>query len=133
MNDISVVIKIVDFDLSFQRISEILNLEPTKTCKKGDKYFVDSSKTVEKIYQTNYWEHRLNIKSNTVWVKEVIDTFCKEKLYPKDNDLVALHGKCRMELSISIWYYNSYDSFHFDLELLNFLAKHQIEIDIDQY
>jgi|SRR5687768_7602373 len=130
MNDITIAIKIFDFKFEHDYISNLFGLSPKIFHRKGDSYEMGS---VIKVHDSNYWDYRIHIKKNNIWIKEIIDRFVQENMLDKENVFENLKGRCTMELYISVWFYDNPDNFHFDSKLLSFFSKYEIDIDIDQY
>jgi hypothetical protein len=136
MNNISLALKISDFSFDNEYINNLLGLLPTDTHEKNQEFFIGPPHNrTKKVYESNYWEYRVYIKNNAVWIKTVIDQFAREVILSKKPAIEKMKNSCQMELYIGMHFNNEdgLDSFHFDANLLAILGELNIDIDIDQY
>ena len=135
MSVLTIALKITDFEFDQTMISEWLGLKPTAYYVKGDEYYVGpTSNRQRKIYEVNYWEYRISVKENSVWVMTILKQFVKEFVESKIEALETIKDKCQFEVYVGILYNKEerLDSFHFDLDLLKLFSRLNIELDIDQ-
>jgi hypothetical protein len=136
MNNISIALKVFEFNFKHEYIDELLGLAPTDIHIQGEDYFIGPPHNqLKKTYEYNYWEYRIFIENNSVWVKTIIDQFVEEVIFKKEKAIEKIKNDCGMELYVGINFSvkEGLDSFHFDLPILRLLANLNIEIDIDQY
>ena len=134
MNEISIAIKISEFDLDIPEISQMLNLIPSHSHYKGESYnFKTSEGDIEKVYESNYWEYRFEIESNE-WVQIFINNFINEIILDRKNILQPISKVSRMEFFVGINYYEEPNpSFHFEHEAIKLLSDVGFSLDIDLY
>jgi hypothetical protein len=103
---------------------------------KGEEFYVGpANNRLKKIYETNYWEYRVHIKENAVWVTTIIKQFVKEYIESKVEALDTIKNKCGLELYVGLLYSKDdrLESFHLDIDLVKLFSRLNIEIDIDQH
>jgi hypothetical protein len=135
MSELTVALKITDFEFEPSSLNEMLQLTPTGFHLKGEEYFIGSpERRLKKAYENNYWEYRISIRENTVWVTTIFNQFVKEVIEGKKELLERIKNDCLMELYIGLGYAKEerLESFHFNIEVLKLLSQLNIEIDIDQ-
>ena len=136
MNDVSIALKISGFDFDPKEISKIVHLTPNSTHIKGETFFIGPPKNrIPKIRETNYWEYRVNIVNNEVWIKEIVDQFIVEVIQEKKDEWNKIIRFVDMELYIRVQYdsLEGLDSYYFENKTLKLLNDLNISIDIDQY
>jgi hypothetical protein len=133
-NEISIAIKISEFDLDIKEISKILNLMPTHSHYKDDFYNVKTSiGEQKKKYEYNYWEYRLEFKSDD-WPQILVNKFINEIVDTRKDILQKISKRSRIEFFIGINYYQEANpSFHFEIQTINLFSYIGFELDIDLY
>jgi len=135
MNNVSIALKLSDFELDPSYISNLLMLTPTDDKEKGQEFYIGPpNNRLKKVYESNYWEYRIHIKNNHLWLKVLIDQFVKEIILERKSLLLMIKDKCCLELYVGVEFSgnDSLDSYHFDLDTLRLFSELSIEIDIDQ-
>jgi hypothetical protein len=134
MNNISLALKVFEFEFGLNYIQEVTGIIPTATYSKGTTYFVGPEHNrISKQYEDNYWEYRVHIHNNSAWIQKVIDQFVKEVLLERKESWMQINELCKKELYIGVRYYQELDNFHFNNEFLALCEALKVEIDIDQY
>jgi hypothetical protein len=134
MNALTLVLKVTDFTFDLEYIERLTGIKPSKAVSKGMTYIVGPMhRQQERKYDTNYWEYRIHIANNTVWIKTIVDEFVTEILASKIQCWEKIKDDCMMELYIGVHYKDKLDSFHFDRETISLFSRINLEIDIDQY
>ena len=136
MNNLSIALKICDFKFDHEFLTNLLGIVPTDIHKEGFEYEYGSplNKIIKK-YESNYWEYRIHVKRNSVWIKTIIDKFVEEVIFNKIKAFESIKNLSYVELYIGVYFDTSsgLDSFHFDHQLIKLFSELNIEIDIDQY
>jgi hypothetical protein len=134
MTEISVALKIADFDLKAEDISSIVGLNPTHSFMKGERYYLNTQRgKVEKEYPNSFWEYRVSFKIED-WTQNIIDKFIDEVIVPRQETLKKIADKYYIELFIGIRYRNEANpSYHFKANQLRVLGEIGMELDIDTY
>ena len=127
-------LKIFDFDTDYRRITDLLDLNPTKFWNKGEEYiFGDKRKGIKKIRESNYWEYRSTNVSNG-WTGDHIEKFIEEIIIPRKNILKTITAKFHTELSVVQYMYESCNpGLYFDKKAIKILNECGLELNIDLY
>lgn len=138
MNDVTIAIKVSNFSFTHDYLTQLLALNPSKIHKKNDSYFSGPpNNKKEKKYEYDYWEYRLHIKSNDVWLKIIIDKFIEDIISPRREAFGIIKEKCELEIYIGVYYRDisvgGLDSFSFESSILSLLGQLNIALEIDQY
>ena len=134
MNNISLALKVFEFEFGLNYIQEVTGIMPTVTYSKGATYFIGPEHNrISKQYDDNYWEYRVHIHNNSAWIQNVIDQFVKEVLLERKESWMQINEICKKELYIGVRYYQELDNFHFNNEFIALFDTLKVEIDIDQY
>jgi Domain of unknown function (DUF4279) len=135
MNNISIVIKASHFKYSPDHITGILGLTPSSIHLAGEEYLIGPlHNQLVREYEYNYWEYRVEIVHNDVWVMTLLSKFILEVILPRKDKFEEIKGECSFELYVNVLYDNNVEleSFHFDMDMLTLLTALNFEIDIDQ-
>jgi uncharacterized protein DUF4279 len=136
MNNLTLVLKILDFKFDHSVMTNLLGLTPTAIYKEGEEYLSGPpDRRILKQYKHNYWEYRVHIKKNAEWIQTLINAFAIEVIIRNEKALEEIKNDCEMELFINVVYLRGerLESFHFDTSTLKLFARLNIELDIDQY
>lgn len=136
MNNITLALKISEFEFAPNMVSDIVGIVASNVFLKGESYLVGPSEnSIVKTRSTNYWEYRVHISNNSIWVKTIIDKFIMEVLDVKKDLWSKIKDDIDMELYIGIGFHSDdeLDNYHFDRKVINLLSDLKVEIDIDQH
>lgn len=134
MNEVSIAIKISKFEIEADELTSKLNLVPTHYHYKGDSFIVNTGKgQLEKFYEYNYWEYRVEIRSNE-WVQLLIDNFIDGIIVDRKNVLKDLNKESSIEFFVGVNFYNEANpGFHFEAKRLALLSEIGLDLDLDLY
>ncbi len=134
LNKNIVELKIFDFDTDPRYITNLLNLNPTRTWYKGEEYlFGDNRKGIKKTHESNYWEYRsVNISND--WIGDHIEKFIEEIIIPRKSLLKIITERFHTELSIVQYMYEGCNpGLYFDKKVIKVLDECGLELNIDLY
>ncbi|MDB5012785.1 MAG: hypothetical protein JWQ25_987 [Daejeonella sp.] len=133
-NENIVELRIFDFDIDHQKISDLLGLNPTHIWIKGEEFlFGDKRNGIKKIRTNNYWEHRLTNITND-WIGKDVERFIEEIITPRKEVLKRIANQFHAEFSIVQYVYDGCNpGLYFDKKALKILSDCNLELNIDLY
>ncbi|WP_373511263.1 DUF4279 domain-containing protein [Persicitalea sp.] len=134
INENIVELKIFDFEVEHNEITDLLSLEPTCIWTKGEEYvFGDKTKEVWKIREKNYWEYRkVNISND--WIGNDVAAFIEEIIIPRKDVIRKLAEQLHIEFSVVQYMYDGCNpGLYFDKNAVKVLSECGLELNIDLY
>jgi|GEM_PF-1905757 len=123
------------FDFDPDLITKKLDLEPSLTERKGEKYFFGYPEQIEKIHYCNYWKLEWKNKSGDS-IDDMIDKFFKEIIIPRKSLIKEIGINCNIiTLFIGQDYYaeGGISMYSFTREQVKILAELNAEIATEIY
>jgi len=127
-----IILGFYDFECSPNRITEKLDLEPTRTGVKGEEYDSEST-NVKKTRECNLWEIESKSVTNE-FIGNIVDEFVSTTIEKRFNIIKEFSCTCQTKLTIVQYYFDGYNPGQFfSNRLVKLLSDINAEIDIDIY
>lgn len=119
-NRIHIYLKLYEFEIHPDQVTEILRLEPTKSGVAGEKFFIGNKKNKrEREYDSNWWEYKETHITKTKWQQNYVDDFIKRIIIPRVETIKEITLQGEGELALVPYYYGEWNpGFDFKLEIL---------------
>jgi hypothetical protein len=122
-----------DFDVHPDKITDSLDLKPTKTGLKGEEYEVGGQKKIRKTRDCNFWEIELKTLTND-FIGDLVDKFVNDFIKDRIKEIKMFSDNCQCKLTVVQYYRDSWNpGYFFSRDLVRLLADINAEIDIDTY
>ncbi len=134
-NHIHIYLKLYEFEHHPDEVTKILELEPTKSGVKGEKFFIgNKKKELEREYDSNWWEYKETHLTKTKWKQTYVDDFIKRIIFPRKKLIKRITQQGVGELSIVPYYYHEWNlGFDFNPEILKAITDSGLVLDMDIY
>jgi len=133
INENHIILLFVNFDYPPEIITEKINLSPSKTGLKGERYYLGHNQEVVKYRKSNFWEYELRQITND-FIGESFDQFVEEIIYPRAASIRSIAETCNGEIKMVQYYYNGYNpGYHLPAKIIAMLSGTKLDIDIDTY
>jgi uncharacterized protein DUF4279 len=97
INDDHIILLFLNFDYSPEVITEKINLTPSRSGLKGEKYYLGHNHEVVKYRKCNFWEYELRQITND-FIGDSFDLFVEEVIYPRAASIRSVAETCDGEL-----------------------------------
>jgi hypothetical protein len=131
MNENHVTLKIFGYG-SLSELSQKLQLVPSKTAEKGEKYVV-GPKNMKRKHEWSYWEYRWT-RSEVRSIGELAEEFVAAIVEPRKVALREVISNCSAELSIVQYYVAGFNpGLNLSSGTVAVLGQIGADLDIDVY
>ena len=134
-NHIHIYLKLYDFEIHPNEVSQKLDIEPTKTGVTGEKFFIGNKmKKLEREYGSNWWEYEEAHITETKWQQNYVNDFIKRIIMPRLEIIKEITLQGEGELALVPHYYEEWNfGFDFNLETLTALTNSGLILNMDIY
>ena len=134
-NHIHIYLKLYDFEIHPDEVTKLLNLDPTESGVKGEKFFIGNKKSkIERVYSSNYWQYKETHFTKTKWHQEYVDEFINRILKPRIEEIRLITSQGSGELALVPHYYDEWNpGFDFKLDILTTIVDSGLILDMDVY
>lgn len=134
-NHIHIYLKLYDFEIFPNEVSQKLGIEATKAGIKGEKFFIgNKKKKLEREYSSNWWEYKETHITYTKWQQNYVNDFIKRIIIPRVELIKEVTSQGEGELALIPYYYGEWNpGFDFNLEILRAITDSGLVLDMDIY
>lgn len=128
-NEIRAYFSVYPEDISPERLTELIGLEPSKTHLKGQP--IKSEKPSTYSYKDNLWEVMSQLDFGMDIEAHIINILTQLK--PHKKRIIQFTKGMYKELALTIFYSESRPVIHLNSEIMKELGEYEVEMDFDFY